>query len=63
MTLNEDQAAGFAKELMIVLAQNGSLNLYGSTTARDKAAATRASERDAEYLTGLYRDLVSGFQR
>lgn len=60
--MNEPQAAGMAKELMLAMAQSGLLKIAGATTSHDPAIVKKVASRDAEYLTTLYRDLVSGLQ-
>lgn len=63
MALNQDQATGLAKELMMALAQSGSLPIHGNTGAVAVAHGAGRAAADAEYLTTLYRDLVAGLQK
>lgn len=63
MALNKDQAAGLAKELMLALAQSGSLKLRGASAASVSGSSTNLGAQDAAYLSSLYRNLAEGFQK
>ena len=65
MALNEDQAKGLAKELLLAMGNSGSLKTVGpySGAGASDPANSRRGQYDAVYLSALYRELVSGFQK
>lgn len=65
MAMNDQQAAGFAREILLAMAQSGSLKTVGpaSGTGADEERNAKRGVNDASYLASLYRDLVTGFQK
>lgn len=63
MAMNQVLAESYARDLITTMAQSGVLKIAGSTTTREIEVVKKVASRDAEYLTTLYRELVSGFQK
>lgn len=63
MALKQDKATDLAKELMLTMAQSGTLPIQGNGGNAMSDRATRRGEVDAAYLTSLYFSLVSGLQK
>lgn len=65
MALNENQAADFAKNLLLAMAQSGSLKVLGEptgSTPSDERSENRG-RRDGIYLAALHRELVKHLQK
>lgn|GEM_PF-3784087 len=62
MSLKKTDAQDLARDLIMALAQSGSLKLAGSVTTKSKDIVESVGSRDAAYLATLYRDLVASLQ-
>lgn len=63
MAMNDAVADNYARELMLALAQSGSLKLRGASAASSAGSSEHLGVQDAAYLSSLYREFVSGFQK
>ena len=66
MALNEQEATAFVEELLVALANSGSLKTLGPTTGitggSDQTNLKRG-EYDAKYISSLFRGLITELQK